>query len=255
MKKIEMHCHTSPVSTCSRSSAERLGERYAACGFDAVLLTNHYSDAYPQSYGVSFDEWLDVFIGGYKNFADCCRERGIEAWLGAEVSLYAPYSEYMREHYPEDFLRENYADYLLVGATEEFFRSSPNLCRLDQKTLYETCKASGVLVYQAHPFRSVQGHSPKDFRYVDGLEVNGCCGFTSIPTDVNEDKINELADEYGLSVVAGGDTHYDWHKLQTATFVPDDVRSAVDLAEYLRRNKRPSYTLCGDDPTAAEKRA
>lgn len=46
MKKIETHCHSNPISTCSRQSAEVLADRYAKCGFGAVTLSNHYSDSY-----------------------------------------------------------------------------------------------------------------------------------------------------------------------------------------------------------------
>ena len=49
MKKIETHLHTSPVSVCSRLTAEAAAEKYRKCGFDAVILTNHYSRSYIES--------------------------------------------------------------------------------------------------------------------------------------------------------------------------------------------------------------
>ena len=253
MKKVETHCHSFPISRCSRQSAQTLAERYAKCGFDAVTLSNHYSDAYCDSTGASFDEWLDAYIDEFHTFRAACASNGIEGWLGAEVSLFAPYSVPLKNKYSEEFLRANYADYILIGVTEKFLRESRNLCRLDQKELYAECHKYGVLLFQAHPFRSVQGHSLKNIDYLDGLEINGCCGFTSKPEDVSEDKINRIADEHNLIVIAGGDTHYDWHKLQTATFVGDEVHSSVDLANYLRTHRRPKYTLSGSDPTAAER--
>lgn len=253
MKKIETHCHTSPISTCSRQSAEVLAERYAKCGFDAVTLSNHYSDSYRDTHGVSFDEWLDAYIAEYRRFAGECEKNGIEGWLGAEVSLFAPYSVPLQKRYSERFLRENYADYVLIGVTEKFLRGTPDLCRLDQKELYAECHKHGVLLIQAHPFRACQGHSPKNTDYLDGLEINGCCGFIDIPDNVCEEEINRIADERNLIVIAGGDTHYDWHKLQTATFVGDDVHSSTDLANYLRAHRRPAYTLLGEDPTAKDR--
>ncbi len=253
MKKIETHCHSNPISTCSRQSAEILADRYAKCGFDAVTLSNHYSDSYRDCYGASFDEWLNAYIAEYRRFADACGKNGIEGWLGAEVTLFAPYSQPLKKQYSEQFLRDNYADYILIGVTEQFLRETPDLCRLDQKELYSECKKHGVLLFQAHPFRSAQGHSPRDLDYLDGLEINGCCGFTANPLDVREEEINRIADERNLIVIAGGDTHYDWHKLQTATFVGDEVRSSTDLADYLRVNRRPKYTISADDPTAADR--
>ena len=97
MKKIETHCHSNPISTCSRQSAEILADRYAKCGFDAVTLSNHYSDSYRDCYGASFDEWLNAYIAEYRRFADACGKNGIEGWLGAEVTLFAPYSQPLKK--------------------------------------------------------------------------------------------------------------------------------------------------------------
>ena len=131
MKKIETHLHTSPVSVCSRLTAEAAAEKYRKCGFDAVILTNHYSRSYIESTPATEKEWLERFITGYYEMKKECESRGMEAWLGAEVSLFAPYAQYERDRFPMEVLEKNYADYLLVGVTEKFLRETPMLCDLD----------------------------------------------------------------------------------------------------------------------------
>lgn len=135
MKKLETHLHTFPVSRCSQLTAEAAAEKYHKCGFDAVMLTNHYSRAYIERVPATEKEWLERFIEGYREMQTECEKRGMEAWLGAEVSLFAPYTQYERDRYPMDVLEKNYADYLLVGVTEKFLRETPMLCDLDRKSV------------------------------------------------------------------------------------------------------------------------
>ena len=247
MKKIETHLHTSPVSCCSQLSAAAAAEKYHKCGFDAVMLTNHISRAYVERKAVTEKEWLDRYIEGYYEMKKECESRGMEAWLGAEVSLFAPYSQYERDRFPMEVLNANYADYILVGVTEKFLRETPMLCDLDLKTLHAICREHNVLLIQAHPFRSEQHHSPKPPEDVDGYEINGCIGFQT----ACEKEVLALANEHNLVVTCGGDTHYDWHKLRSATFVPDEIRDSVAFAEYLRKVRVPQYSLTEPDEFAA----
>lgn len=247
MKKVETHLHTSPVSCCSRLTAEAAAEKYRKCGFDAVMLTNHYSRSYIECTPATEKEWLDRFIEGYYEMKKECEKRGMEAWLGAEVTLFAPYAQYERDRYPMDVLEKNFADYILVGVTEKFLRETPMLCDLDLKTLHAICREHNVLLIQAHPFRTEQHHSPKPPEDVDGYEINGCVGFKT----TCEKEVLELAAAHNLVVTCGGDTHYDWHKLRSATFVPDEIHDSVGFAEYLRKVRVPKYSLTETDEFAA----
>ncbi len=249
MKKLETHFHTSPVSVCSRLTAEDAAEKYAACGFNAVMLTNHYSRSYIERNGVSEKEWLDAYIAAYREMLAEGAKRGLEVFLGAEVTLFAPYCQYMRDRYSAEFLAQNYADYILIGVTEEFLADSPMLCDLDLKELRAVCHDNGVLAVQAHPFRTEQNHSLKDVSLLDGLEINGCVGFSTSC----EKEVLSVAAENGLIVTCGGDTHCDWHKLRSAVFVPDDVNDSVALARYLEKVRVPRYSLSEADPFAPSK--
>ena len=60
MLKTELHFHTSPVSVCSRLTAGDAAEKYSKCGFDALMLTNHYSRSYMERNSVSEKEVQDT---------------------------------------------------------------------------------------------------------------------------------------------------------------------------------------------------
>ena len=243
MKKTEMHVHTHPVSVCSRMSIETVADKYARCGYDAVQLTNHYSDAYAQVNGVSFEKWLDEYIKGYYDFQKACSERGMETFFGAEVTLFAPYSQRLCEKYSIEFLRENYADYILIGVSEEFLRTSPRLSDLSLPELYAHCHDNGVLLFQAHPYRACQRITPKDLNYLDGYEINGCSEHFYHENEVRYDEIIGLTKRYGKITFAGGDNHYDYQTLNTATYLPNAVNSEKKLVEYLKKIRIPKMSL------------
>lgn len=247
MKKFDTHVHNSPVSVCGRLNAEQIVKKYHDCNFDGFMLTNHYSRAYIEKYNVSEKEWLDRYIEAYHETRKEGEKYGMEIFLGAEVSLYAPYSKYMRDRYSEEVLRENYADYLLFGVTEKFLKTTPMLCDLTLPELKEICNKNGVYVVQAHPFRFEQHHTLKDPKYLDGVEINGNCAFSLEGVS----KAIETAKKYNLFCSVGGDTHYDWHKLQTAIFIPDEIHDSVALGNYLNEVRMPEYSITEKDENAA----
>ncbi len=249
MKKAETHCHIAPISVCSRLNVQQCIEKYVKCGFDVLTVTNHYNRSYIERNGVEPKEWLELYIQAYHDAVEEGKKQGIEIFMGTEVTVAAHYNNYYRERYSEEYLKQNYADYILLGVTEKFLLDSPLLFDLDQKDLYAVCRESGVLLIQAHPLRTEQHHSLKDLSLLDGLEINGCVGFQT----AEEEKILKIAKENDLIITCGGDTHYDWHKLRSATFIPDDVHDSVALAEYLRKVRIPEYSLSEPDPYAPEK--
>lgn len=239
-KKVEPHLHLSPVSVCAHIDAESALARLKECGFDAVVLTNHYSRAYIDVRGATEAQWREAYLESYHNLKRAAEGYGIEVFLGTEVTLQAVYIPFYRTRWSEEFLQENYADYLVYGITEEFLRETPFLCDLTLPELREICSAYGAVIIQAHPFRTEQGHSLKDFRYFDGIEINGNEGFPSGP---HEAEVLSIAREHGLIVTCGGDTHAASDAFKSATYVPEDVHDSVSFASYLKRVKIPPYSL------------
>ncbi len=244
MKKTEMHVHVSPISYCAHEDAKYTAERYYKCGFKAIHLTNHINHTYIEMHGVSYEQWLDDFMGGYHEFKDECAKYGIEVFLGAEVTLGAHYNETLRAQKSLEELMREYADYILVGVTEKFLRENTYLNFKTQEELFEICDKNGVLMIQAHPFRVEQRHSLKKLDYVHGLEVNGNLAY---PSFAHEEEILKLAHARDLIVTCGGDVHNPWDKLNSCTFIPDDVHDSSELAAWLREVKTPEYSMTQED--------
>lgn len=249
-KKIEPHVHISPVSVCSAMDAEVAAEKYAKCGFDAVVLTNHYSRSYIDVHSASESEWRELYLENFFTFREVAAKYALEVFLGAEVTLQAIYTPLYRKFWSEEFIKENFADYLLYGVTEEFLRKTPMLCDLTISELRAECDKNNVLLMQAHPYRVEQAHSLKHLEYLDGLEINGNENYPSGP---HEEDILRLARERNLIVTCGGDTHSADLHLRSATFVPEEVCDSVSLAEYLRKVRIPHYSLDEPDPFSPSK--
>lgn len=244
MKKIELHCHTAPVSLCARHTAQEVVSRYKACGFDGVMLTNHFSPFYMDRHGVDYDRYLDDYIGAYHEMQRACRENGMQAYFGAEVTNFCPKFAPNVEKYGLDECKKNYGDYLIIGLTEKILRSAPVLFDLTLAEIKKFCDDNGVLLVQAHPFRVEQEHSLKDITLLHGLEMNA-----NISYNPEEQKILEIAKEHNLIVTVGNDLHGAYSKINGAIYIPDEVNDSVGIADYLREVKIPPYELGITDPT------
>lgn len=238
MKKFEMHSHCFPVSRCSKLNATDLVDKYHKCGFDGLVLTNHYSYTYIEKTGATMQEFVDAFLQNYYDVKAEAEKYGMVALLGAEVTLYCHHDKRYREMFDSETLAKNYADYLLVGVTEEFIKKGLPLFDYTLPQLKKTCEENGILLFQAHPFRYEQKHSLKDVRYLDGIELNGCSLY-----DIAEKRTLDIAREHNLLVIAGGDTHYTYHKLQTCVFLPDYVKDSVQLRDYVKEVGILPYSL------------
>lgn len=249
MKKFDLHVHSAPISCCARLSPEELAVKYHKCGYDGIMLTNHYSQAYIEHTPATLQEWKEGYLKAYHDVKREFAKYGMEVFFGAEVTIFAPYSQKMRERYSEEFLKANYADLILFGLTEEYFLKAPFLCDLSLAEVKAECNAHGVSVTQAHPFRHEQLHSPRDPKLLDGIEVNGNVQFST----TCEKEVLKIADDNDLFVFAGGDTHFDWHKLKTATYIPDDVTDSQQLNDYLKKVRRPKYSINETDDFSPDK--
>ncbi len=150
--KIELHSHTSQTSPCSHISAEQIAALHKAAGYDAIVITDHYSKWVMDSAGISdAEEFTEYFLNGYRSALQHAPS-GIRVFLGGEISL-----------------TESPNDYLLYGATENFFKDNPLLFKLSLKELYNLCQANDILLIQAHPNRSYC--TPSDPDFLNGVEV------------------------------------------------------------------------------------
>lgn len=148
--KIETHAHTSPASPCADLKPHTVIERYAALGFDAVAITNHFCK---HSFRVDeFEAARDTVLADFYAAKEAGEKYGIKVILGMEM------------RFPE-----NSNDYLLYGIDENDIKALYDLTSTDYVTFYKSFKNDKNVILQAHPFRN--GMELQDPQFLDGIET------------------------------------------------------------------------------------
>lgn len=208
--KTELHAHTKEVSPCADLSVEEVAERYIAAGYTTLVLTNHYCDYVIDNAGETCKEKIDHYLSAYHAMKEYAGER-LHVLLGCELRF-----------------TENHNDYLIYGMTEEFLREHPDLHKMTLKSFSELSRKSGLLLFQAHPFRNRMTVMPP--KYLDGIEVfNGHHG---------HDSRNQLADayarRYGLLRCSGSDFHHVSSVESAGILTEEPITSMEQLVDILR---------------------
>ncbi len=151
--KIEMHVHTSEGSPCAKADAESIVRAYSEAGYDSIIITNHFDSVLLKDFGKTDEEKITRYLLGYRKARAVGPQYGINVMLGVEIRLE-----------PDD------EDFLIYGIDEKFLFRHPDLCFMDQQTVYELCHSYGAVLYQAHPFR--EPCIPRNPEFLDGVEFN-----------------------------------------------------------------------------------
>ena len=210
--KFETHCHTGDVSACGRVPAAEMVALYKAAGYSGLCITDHIN---PFTFGPELDTWEKksrYFLQGYRN-AKAAAGDDFDVLLGGEFHFH-----------------ENNNDYLVYGMTEELVEKELDNDILDWgiKRFSDFCRANGLLLIQAHPFRnSMQINSPGT---VDGIEVLNCH-----PRHDSRNFIAELwANRFGLLKTSGSDAHQPDDVGTGGIYVPQRLRTLDDLVREIR---------------------
>lgn len=217
--KTEMHCHTSPVSSCASVTPERVVEEYLKAGYSTIVLTNHFSffSFEPHRLGKGAEAtWADkveYYISAYRDLCRCA-EGKLNIILGAELRSNTDGNDYLMYGIDENFLLDN-SDIMDIGVEEV------------SKRLHEI----GALFVQAHPFRN--GMRVKNPTCFDGVEVyNG---------HVWHESRNELAymwaEKYGKIMTSGSDYHEVAHVIDAGIETDEPITNAKQLVEVLKKGK------------------
>lgn len=143
-KRIEMHAHTKPTSSCSDITPEELINTYQANGYDAVCLTNHFYEN---------NQTVEDYISAYRKTKALGEKAGLTVLLGMEIR----------------FARENVNDYLVYGITEEDVSRAATYLTGTIEEFYCGFKNERNVILQAHPFRN--NMTPVDPALLDGIEA------------------------------------------------------------------------------------
>ena len=183
---IDTHTHTSEASGCSSISGRKLVSAYIEAGYDGIVTTDHLVHRHRKG-GSRTELWerqVEMLAAGYNEASRWAADRDFAVFFGLEIRLAGSVN-----------------DYLLYGADIPFLKSHPFLTESNIEELHAICQDSGILVFQAHPFRAFM--TPEDPRFIDGIEVyNG---------HTDHESRNALAYRYALEnhllMISGSDTH------------------------------------------------
>ena len=75
--KIELHAHTSPVSSCSEIKPAKLVQMYAELGYSAVCITNHLARGRSDN--------AEYYLADYYAAKEAGEKKGLSVLLGAEL--------------------------------------------------------------------------------------------------------------------------------------------------------------------------
>lgn len=148
--KIETHTHTSPASSCADFKPWEVVEKYAAIGFDALVITNHFSlHSFRKE---KFNKIEKKFMGDFYDAQNAALKYGIKVILGMEI------------RFPQ-----NSNDYLVYGIDKSDLKLLYDLTHTDYATFYKTFKNDKNVILQAHPFRN--GIVCENPDLLDGIET------------------------------------------------------------------------------------
>ena len=147
--KLELHAHTSPVSSCSELPPAEVISRLHAQGYHGVVITNHF---YSGGKFMKTDDPVGTYLADYYAAKEAGEAVGMQVLLGAEYRF-----------------DENTNDYLVFGVTEALLRETVRRFDLTFEQFYEEYHGENLLILQAHPFRSGLVRAKPD--HLDGIEA------------------------------------------------------------------------------------
>lgn len=210
--RLDTHVHTSEVSSCARVPANEVPRRYKAAGYGGVVVTDHYYDGFFQRRpDASWPEQVDAYVEGYRVARGVGEAIGLDVFLGMELR----------------FSGEGYEDYLVYGHDEAFLLAHPHLEAMSLEAFHELARSSGMVIFQAHPFRPGLRRARPDL--LDGMEtINGNPRHNS-----HNDEAGLFADSNGLVALSGSDFHEVEDVARGGVILPRRPSSGSDLARML----------------------
>lgn len=221
---IDLHAHTSGISRCCRIPAPEVLRRAKEVGLDGIVLTNHYTKSYIKDGDAA--KFAEAYIREYHDTKACGEELGCKVFFGIEVTT----ELYRNVHM------------LVYGVGEDFLLAHPELYEYSQEKLYNTVKAHGGVLVQAHPFRN--GAHVLDTAFLDGIEIN--CH--PLYKKSYRQELIEIAEKTGLILTSGGDYHADTYRPHCGTYLPDTVQSSRDVGDFI--GSAQEIRLCIHEPQA-----
>jgi hypothetical protein len=132
----ETHLHTDRASACAVSPGSDYVKGYRDQGYTGIFVTDHfYHGNTAVDRALPWKAWVTEFCRGYEETREAGEKIGLDVFFGWE----------------ETFKGD---DYLIYGLDKAWLLEHPEVRRWTRKEQFETVRASGGCVVQAHPFRA-----------------------------------------------------------------------------------------------------
>ena len=211
MYKTETHMHTAPVSSCGRLSPREMVLRYRDAGYSTVFISDHFAEYHFDRLGdnLTWEQKIDLFFNAYAEAKAVGDECGVCVLFSAELSLAGNH-------------------YLLYGMKKDMMLSVPDIFTWTIQAFSAYARRNGITVVQAHPLRD--GKCTPQPEFVDGLEA-----INSNPRHENfDERVFEIARQYGLPVSAGSDAHREEDIAGSAILSRKKIRTVEEYVELLK---------------------
>ena len=207
--KTELHCHTLPVSGCSKIYAPEMVQLYKALGVDTIVLTNHYHPEITTRF--TKEEAVERYLQAFRELKECAEAEGMAAIFGMEVRF-----------------AENFNDYLVYGLSEADTAPIFDYLQSNLESFYKAFKRESNLIYQAHPFRDSM--TLADPQYLDGIEA-----FNMYPRANSRVSLaRAYAQEKGMRIIGGSDCHVQGHEGCCLLRTKQRIESSEELVSVLK---------------------
>lgn len=220
MIKLETHCHIFGTSACADTNNKTLIEKFVQAGYGGIVVTNHFSEGCYDDWfkGNTRKEKIDYFFNVYEKFSKECAERNIRTFWGAEIRV-------------KNNLSSSGTEFTVIGLPRDAFYNGQLLFELNQEELFAVAEKHGAFMYQTHPFRTgvIEGN-PK---YMHGAEsFNGHYHHAN-----HNDFAREFCLKNNLIGLSGTDVHHFDQPITAGIYLPKNIRTERQLADYYFENK------------------
>ena len=218
--KYELHAHTSEISPCAIVPAERVAHIYTRLNYDGIVITDHFTE-YTVNQTRQLQTWEDRmnrFISGYETVKKTAEQIGsLSVFFGLEYRFIGDMN-----------------DYLIFGMTPDLLLSAKDMDKFSPAKLREFADANSVMIFQAHPCRSVC--TKADPSLLDGVETyNGNPRHNS-----HNDEADAFAESFSLLKCSGSDFHEPQDAARGGIITDVKIESGKMLVEVL---KKGNYSL------------
>lgn len=210
---IDLHAHTSGISTCCKANGAEMLDAAKSVGLDGVCLVNHYHKPYLEKTGESPADFARRYVTEYESVRRIGESVGLRVFFGIEVTL----EQHGRIHM------------LIYGTEADFVLRYPTLFDYTQQELYALVHKHGGLLVQAHPMRRGK-NALLDPSFLDGVEINSHLLYDG----THYKELAAFAHTNRLLLTSGGDYHADTPRPKCGLYLPDDLADTRAIMAYLQ---------------------